>query len=514
MIILVLNQGLKSTRCIAFDFDGNCLAESSKPIDTIIFDDFIEQDPNIWKKLAYCVIKDVITKLGKKKSEIKYITVTTSASCMVPVDKNNNALRNCILVSDKRSKKEVAFIQNLDEFKTTSLETGMKSSPDLMIPKILWVKNNENEIFEKTSHFLNAGDYLNMILTGNHVTDVNNALKFFYSNENKSYPVELLDRIGIDINTLPEIKEIGSGIGYITKSISEDLGIPRSCEVILSTYDALAAVNGTGCYETGDSVDVSGTVTSFRVVSSKKISDPLHRIYVSPYTENNKWLVGGSNNLGGGVIEWLKNFNYSNSKDPYTQIEKDGLNHDPCPNGAIFLPQLLGERSPLWNSDCRGVFFGINRTHTREQFTRSVLEGVAFSVRNIGEVVKSFDIDISSVTVSGGLARLDLVNQIKSDVFGLPVKKLSNFETTSIGAALICLVSRGVFSTMKEGFDKFVNIEKIFEPNLINHQIYNDFYQLYEEVYKSLLEPYKIRASLMKKTYKNKSNRDYFKGNL
>ena len=514
MIILVLNQGLKSTRCIAFDFKGNCLAESAKPIESIINDEYVEQDPNIWKELAYKVIKDVINKLGNKKSEIKYLTVTTSASCLVPVDKNNKALRNSILVSDTRSKNEVSFIQNLDEFKITSQLTGMKCSPDLMIPKIMWIKNHENKIFENTSYFLNAGDYLNLILTGNCITDVNNALKFYYSVENECYPNNLLKKLKINIDTLPKIKEIGSTVGFVRKSISKKLGIPNSCEVVLSTYDALAAVNGTGCYETGSSVDVSGTVTSFRVVSDKKINDHLHRIYISPYTYKNKWLVGGSNNLGGGVIEWLKDFHYSDYKDPYGKIEKDAITQTPCPNGAIFLPHLLGERSPLWNADCRGVFFGLNRSHTKEQFTRSVLEGVAFSVRNIGEVISSFNINISSVTVSGGLSRLDIVNQIKADVFGKPVIKLNNFETTSIGAALICLVAKNIFSSMKEGFNVFVNIKRVFEPDFNNNEIYNDFYGLYEEVYKSLLEPYKKRMRIIKKYTDIGSNKNIYKGNL
>ena len=110
-------------------------------------------------------------------------------------------------------------------------------------------------------------------------------------------------------------------------------------------------------------------------------------------------------------------------------------------------------------------FFGLDRGHTRKQITRSILEGVAFSTKNISEVIRSFDVKINSVTVSGGLSQLDIVNQIKADVLGIPIKKLNSFETTSIGAALICLVSQGVFLSFEEGFKKFIKIKKVL--NLI-----------------------------------------------
>lgn len=514
MSILVLNQGLKNTRCIAFDLVGNVLAESSYELETTVSGSFIEQDPKLWKDLAYKVISDVTYKLGNKANSIKYLTVTTSASCLLPVDKNGRPLRNCILVSDTRSQKEVEHINNLNEFKSVSSQTKMGCSPDLMAPKILWLNNNEKKIVDQTAYFLNAGDYLNSIFSGNFVTDANNALKFYYLLDEECYPAALYEKIGIKVDQLPKVQKTGSSIGPVTKEASDITGLPRSCNVILSTYDAIASIAGAGNFNEGEAVDVSGTVTSFRVVSDQFKHDASHRVYVVPYLDENKWLIGGSNNLGGGVIEWLKDFAYSSLKDPYQQIEFDALSQDPCPNGAVFLPHLLGQRTPLWNPDCRGVFFGMNRSHTKEQFTRSVLEGVAFSIRDIGEVIKSLDIDISSITVSGGLARLDVVSQIKSDVFGVPVTKLMNFETTAIGAALISLIGQQEFSSIQDAFNVFVKVDKVFEPNQINHEIYNDFYELYSEVYKSLTGAYIARSKLIEKTRKKAIDKDFFRGNL
>ena len=514
MIILVLNQGLKSTRCIAFSFDGSFLTESSRKIDTIINKNFIEQDPLVWENLAYEVVNEVVQNLGNKSKDIKYITVTTSASCLVPVDSNHNSLCNSILVSDTRAMNQAAKISNLDEFIDVALDTDMKSSSDLMIPKILWIKENKTKIFDNTQYFLNAGDYLNLILTGVCLTDINNALKFHFSVNNFSYPIKLLEKLNINLNTLPPVGEIGSLIGPIKKNISHKLNLPPTCKVLLSTYDALAAVTGAGCQEIGDAVDVSGTVTSLRVISDKYIKDSLNRVYVSPHQTKNQWLVGGSNNLGGGVVEWLKHLQYSDSVNPYLDIENDAKSVAQCPNGAIFLPHLLGERAPIWDEHCRAVFFGLSRNTTKKELTKIVLEGIGFSARHIGKVINSFDISISKITLSGGLARIDAVSQIKSDIFGKPIIKLKSFETTSIGAAILCLVAVNEFSSMKEAFNSFTSVEKIFEPDIKRYKIYDEFFELYVNVYESLSGPYKLRQTLSEKYYESISSGANFKDNL
>ena len=199
--------------------------------------------------------------------------MTTSASCLVVLDKKKIPLRKCILVSDTRSIKEVEFIKNLDEFKNVSLDTGMKCSPDLMLPKILWLKNNETYTFENAHYFLNVSDYLNLILTGNCISDKNNLLKFYFSLKTNNYPIKLLDKLDIDVEKFPNAEKVGADIGYIRKSISKKLNLPETCKVILSTYDALAAAFGTGCKDVGDAVDVSGTVTSLRAVTDKSLID-------------------------------------------------------------------------------------------------------------------------------------------------------------------------------------------------------------------------------------------------
>jgi len=497
MIILVLNLGLKSVRCIAFSFDGNVLAQSSQPIHTLVSNERVEQDPEEWRALSWRVIGEVTSDLGDRAGNVRYITVTTSASCLVALDDNGCPLRNSILVSDTRAVNEARVLAHTVEFQAVQAETGSKSSPDLMLPKIMWLARHEPDTFKKTAHFVNAGDYLNAQLTGRYVTDPNNALKFHYLMSQRSYPHLLLESLGIDGSKFPEVLELGTDLGAVLPTVADQLGIPRSCNVILSTYDALAAVTGTGAFDIGEAVDVSGTVTSFRAVTDHHLFDPLRRIYVTPHLGKNRWLAGGSNNLGGGIIEWLRQFLFEDESDPYAAMEAEAEGQPVCPGGLIFLPHLLGERAPIWNPDCRGVFFGLNRAHDRRHLVRAVFEGVGFSVRHIAEVLYEFHVPIQSISVSGGLSRLDTINQIKADILGVPVRKLENFETTSIGAALIALVGVGIFENGSDGFDQFCRLKRIYEPDMSKHAIYEEYFQLYLQVYESLCDAYASRAKLL-----------------
>lgn len=496
MTILVLNLGLKSVRCIAFSFEGKVLAQSSLPIHTLVSNEKVEQDPREWRKLSWEVIAKVMAEL-KDRSGVKYITVSTSASCLVPLDGKGNPLHNSILVSDTRAVEESRLLGHTVEFQGVQAETGNKSSPDLMLPKIMWLARHKPDVFKKAAHFVNAGDYLVGQLTGRYVTDLNNALKFHFLMSRRSYPQTLLESLGIGVSALPEVLDQGTDLGPVLPGVTAELGLPRSCRAVLSTYDALAAVTGTGAFQVGDAVDVSGTVTSFRAVTDCHLFDPLHRIYVTPYLNRNRWLAGGSNNLGGGIIEWLRQLLFQDSSDPYALMEAEARDQPACPGGLIFLPHLLGERAPLWNPDCRGVFFGLNRAHDRHQLVRAVFEGVGFSVRHIADVLGQLQVPVRSVIASGGLSRLNTISQIKADILGVPVRKLANFETTAIGAALIALMGAGVYHEPQSAFNQFCRLDCVFEPDTSKHAIYSEYFQLYLEVYESLRNAYASRAKLM-----------------
>ena len=494
MNVLVLNMGLKSIRSIIFNDKGIKIADSSRTLTTAIDENKVEQFPEEWWKKGIEVMKASIS--DAMIDGVDYITVTTSAACLVCVDKDGNALSNAIMVSDKRAVEEASKIRKLKEYKIVEDKSGLEMSASLMLPKILWVKNNDKEVFDKTSYFVTPNDYLIYHLSGRIITDELNAIKYHYTTSDKSYPSELLKAIGIPNNKLPMVASTGSYVGDILPVVAQEIGCKTNAKIVITSYDAICSFVGSGVLNDGEASDVSGTVTVFRMLSKKKQFLPSNKVYVTPFKQGNYHIVGGSNNLGGGLIEWVKQCYYSKEEYPYEVMEKEASESEIGARGLIFLPYLLGERAPIWNDSARGAFFGLERMHTRKDMTRAVFESAAFIDRTMMEAIGEMTDDVKTIRLSGGLARVNLISQIKADVTGKPVSVLSEFETTSSGAAMMVL--NGQEGRSFEELSKlFSQIRMTIYPDINNHKKYDVMYTLFRETYQTLEPLYDRRIKLL-----------------
>lgn len=500
MNIMVVNLGLKSIRGIVFNETGAKLACYSEPIHTFVQEDLVEQDPNErWQKTQEVVIKAI--QAVPERDQIMLLTVTASASCLVCVNEKGEPLMNAIMVSDSRPKRHAELLENIYEFQKVKTETGMMATPDLMLPKIMWLKESRPHVFRDTYKFLTPADYLIYKITNEYVVDTNNATKYHLDVSGKKWPTELLDVLGIDHNKFPNVADPGTEISNIKKNIADEWGLPRSARVFLATYDALCAVVGAGVCEPGEGCDNSGTVTSLRVVTDKRIQHAPKGVFFSPYFGTTYWLAGGSNNLGGGLIEWVKQLLFKNDETAYDVMESEIADVKICSDGLIFLPYLLGERAPVWNPLARGVFFGLSRQHTQKHMLRAVFESTGFSMLHIAETLRNLNISIESVVASGGLSRINSICQIKADMLGVPVNIVDEFETTSLGAAILTVVGSGYFSTTKDATTALVRKCKQFEPNKNNQEAYLDYFELYKKIYANLKDLFTEREALRLKYY-------------
>lgn len=216
------------------------------------------------------------------------------------------------------------------------------------------------------------------------------------------------------------------------------------------------------------------------------------------------YIAGGSNNLGGGLVEWVKQCYYINEKYPYELMEKDAGESSIGAGGLIFLPYLLGERAPLWDYNARGVFFGLERTHTRKEMTRAVFESTGFIDLDMIHALEEQGVGVDTIRVSGGLARINLVSQIKADVTGKEVHVLSEFETTASEAAVIAFCGQQVFSSLHEAAEAFAKVRMVIRPDRKNHEQYLRIYGLYKETYESLRGLFPKRMELVRSLYGGK----------
>jgi xylulokinase len=381
------------------------------------------------------------------------------------------------MVADKRATKEAEYIGNLKSFR----DLPYRPDPTLMIPKILWVKNNLPEIYEKTKKFLSPNDFFIFKMTKKFVIDELNATKYF--TVNNKYPARLLREIGIEKSLLPDINPVGTVLTLSDHFVSE-IGLNKKVPLILTTYDAICALFGVCKNEAGEACDMSGTVTSMRILTNRNLKEDETRIFSQKFQDKN--IIGGSNNLGGGLIEWLLHTFYS--EDEYHELETLKT-HMSAKTGLLFLPYLLGERAPLWDNKIRGAFLGIERFHTKQDLARAVLESAAFVLRHLLEIIEENDIPVSKIYASGGLSKIDLVNQIKADVTGKEVFKVKETEATSVGAYILAR------KALDKNFDpkEFIEIEKVYQPDESTKEIYAKAYELFKSAYGGLREFHKKR---------------------
>lgn len=500
--ILVLNMGMKSIRSIIFSPEGEKLASASCPLTTSLGEDLVEQDPVEWWEKARTVVRESLIDVGKE--QVEAITVTTSSACLVCVDAAGEALGTCIMVSDKRARHESDWIAALPEFAAVRERTGLGMDSYLMLPKILWIKNHQPERFAQTYKFLSPNDFLLGKMTGKFVTDIFNAQKYHYDMKMSSgggYPSALLRQMGLSTERLPQVVSPGTVIGTLLPATADDLGLCPATKVVATTYDAICSFFGSGVSEEGDASDVSGTVTVFRALSHKRQLQPNAQIFITPYPQGDLQIVGGSNNLGGGLIEWVKQCYYQNEPYPYEVMEKDAGEARPGAGGVIFLPYLLGERAPIWNPEARGVFFGLERMHTRREMTRAVFESTGFIDQDMIQAIEATGMRIRKIRFSGGLARLNLIAQIKADITGRDIEVLSDFETTATGAAMLAYIGLGRFQNLAEAAKYFAAIRMIIKPDRRNHERYRELYRLYHDVYEKSRDLFRERMDIVQRIY-------------
>jgi xylulokinase len=492
----IVNLGLKSMRAAVFDDTGRRHAIAYRPIESRMGEGRVEQDPEEWWRAALETMDEVLADRSIAGG-VRRITATASAGCLVAMDATGTVLRPGIMISDVRAREQAARIQSEPAFQDLGVPGG-RITTDLMLPKIVWLREHEPDAWDRARWFAAPNDYLIHRLTGELVTDPPDATKYLFDTDRGGYPVDLLRALGIDPATIPPVAVGGDAVLPLRAELRERYGLPADVQVVLSTYDAICAVYGSGVAAVGEACDVSGTVTSFRAVTDRGDRDPSGRLFTIPHVGSGRYLAGGSNNLGGGVIEWAKQVLYPDDPAPYDAMVAEAEDAPPGAAGLTFLPYLLGERAPVWDSTARAVFFGLGRNHTRGDMIRAIFEGVGYSVLDIVDRLGEMGVVVSRVSASGGLARLDPINQIKSDMLGVPVVLTDELETSALGASLVAGVNVGHWSSIEEATAACVRSSRpAFEPVAARTSMYRDFFLLYRGLYDNLRDLFATRESLI-----------------
>lgn len=484
-MILAHDVGTSGMKSTIYSPNGALIASTSSTYSLIYGKDYeVEQNPEHWWK-ALCQNTNVLLKRIKLDS-IECVTFSGQMMGLVAVNEKGEPLRNALIWADQRSHKESANINSQFNSNTLYELTGNRMTPSYSAPKVLWYKLNEPELFKQTRCFLQAKDFLIHKLTGQFVTDYSDASGTgLFNIHRKEWVQELLDYVGINHKQLPEVHASITCIGNLTNKAAMECGLPIGTKVVIGGADGSCAAMGAGVLEADELFTYIGSSAWVASASNKPILDPLKQTFNFIHIDEEKVMPIGTMQAAGTSFEWIRSITAVSEKNPIEWMNKQASNSPVGAKELIFLPYLLGERSPIWNPHAKGSFIGLTSQHNRGDMIRAVMEGVALNLKWIYESL-SVERKYDELWFFGGGANSEIWQQMMADMIGLPVHvpKLKD-EITGMGAAIAGAVGIGELDSLSEA-KSWIELEKIIEPNKNNHQYYEKKLTDMKKVYHAL----------------------------
>jgi len=467
-----------------------------------------EQEPLDWWNGTVEAIKRVIKKSAVDPKEIKGIGLSGQMHGLVTLDKNYKVLRPAIIWCDQRTEKQCQYItdtigaERLIELVSNPALTGFTAG------KLLWVRDNEPQIYDKIYKILLPKDYIRFCLTGEFATEVSDASGTNFLNvKERKWSKELLDELDIDIDILPDCYESYEVSGKVNAAASGETGLKEGTPVVGGGGDQASQAVGTGIIREGVISSTVGTSGVVFAASDAYRLDPANTLHTFCHAVKGKWHLMGVMLSAGGSLRWLRDTLFIDLKaeaakkgvDPYILMEEKADKIPVGSEGLIFLPYLTGERAPYADPNAKGVFFGLSLRHTEAHFIRSVLEGVAFGLRDSLEVIRALDIPIKEIRGSGGGAKSPFWRQIQADINDSPMTTINVTDGGALGVALLAGEGTGIYSSLEDACNAIIKVKSSTAPNKDNAKKYNEYYSVYRSLYPALKDRFLALNKIVEK---------------
>lgn len=504
--VLGIDIGTSGTKTVLFDKDANVIA--SHTIEYPMYqphNGWAEQKPEDWWNAVAGTCKEVVSKSGVDAKEIKGIGLSGQMHGLVMLDKDNQVIRPSIIWCDQRTAKECEEIEakvgreRLIEITANPALTGFTAS------KIMWVKNNEPENYAKCAHILLPKDYIRFMLTGKYATEVSDASGMqLLDVPKRDWSDEVLEKLGIDKTLLGKVYESPEVTGTVTDEAAALTGLYPGTKVVGGAGDNAAAAVGTGVVKDGRAFTTIGTSGVVFAHTSKISIDPKGRVHTFCCAVPGAWHVMGVTQGAGLSLQWTRNnicteeMNQAKAEgvDPYYIMDKEADSVAIGSERLLYLPYLMGERTPHLDPNARGTFFGLSAMHKRPHIIRSVMEGVSFSLMDCLSVFGEMDIKADSMIACGGGGTSKVWRKMLSDIYNCEISTIDSKEGPALGVAILAMVGTGMYSSVEEACDAVIRKGTTTVPDADNHERYMKFYDIYRKLYISNKENFAKLAGL------------------
>lgn len=488
MLYIGIDLGTSSVKLLLVDGNGAIVNSVTKEY-PLLFPQpgWSEQEPKEWWNACTAGMKELLE--GVDASQVAGIGCGGQMHGLVILDKDDEVIRPAILWNDGRTFREVDYLNNEIGKEKLSALTANIAFAGFTAPKILWVKKNEPDSFDRIAKIMLPKDYINYKLTGVHSCDYSDASGMLLLDvERKRWSEEMLDLCGVCEEQMPQLFESYDVVGTVLPEIAAELGLPENVKVIAGAGDNAAAAVGTGTVGDGAcniSLGTSGTI----FISSDKFGvDPFNALHSFAHA-NGKYHLMGCMLSAASCNKWFCD-DILQTKD-YAEVQK-GITEDRLGrNHVYYLPYLMGERSPINDTDARATFLGMTMDSTREDMLQAVMEGVAFAIRDSFEVAKSLGVDIRRSNLCGGGAKSPLWRKIFANVLNITLDIPQTEEGPGYGGAMLAMVGCGAYATVEDCAKALVSTTKSIEPDPEIAARYEERYASFREIYPALKPVFK-----------------------
>ena len=445
-LVLGVDVGSQSIKVVLVDEGGDVVATGSAALSmTHQHDGWAEQDPQ-----TYCTaLRDAIRAATAdiEPTRIVAMGLGSQVDGVVACDADGKALRPAIIWLDKRATEQCDRLVAAAGEDTLAERTGLVADASHSAPKMMWIRDHEPPVWQRTATLAPVGSYLLHHLTGSHAQDAANASStMVYDVARGDFDESLCTAAQLDPSMFAPVRPSTEVVGTLLPHVASEFGLPANCAVVVGTGDEHAASVGAGAIEAGVVVDVTGTAEPVTTVAAAPVRDPLGLVETHGHAVPGAWLIENPGFVSGGSTLWLAGLLGMTQAEVFPLA----LNAPPGSAGVLFLPALSGATAPRWNDRMRGGLLGLAMNHTPAHVARAVLEGCAFALRDIVDRLDALGLGRGEVRIVGGGARDNLWATIKASVLGRPVRRVLTQEATAVGAAMVAGVGARVFADFTE----------------------------------------------------------------
>lgn len=494
MYLLGIDIGTSSCKVALFTANGHSVAQAMEKYPTYRPQaGWAEQDPNDWWSSVCQAIKKMLVENKIAPHKIAGIGIDGQSWAAIPIDINGKVLCKTPIWMDTRA---ADICQELEEkigSKAIFDLCGNPLKPSYSLPKVLWYKKHFPALYQQIDKVLQSNSYIAYCLTGTISQDISQGYGYHCFDMRKGrWDHEMCLEMGLQMNLLPEIVKCHEIIGKVTEKAALQTGLTVGTPVVAGGLDAACGALGVGVLQAGETQEQGGQAGGMSICTDTYCAD--ERLILSHHVTSDKWLLQGGTVGGGGILNWFeKEFGHherqkalANNTSSFEELSKLAAAVPAGSEGLIFLPYMAGERSPIWDVNAKGVYFGLDFSKTKSHMIRASMEGVAFSLKHNLAIAEAAGVKVDTLRAMGGAANSCLWTQIKCDITGKPIEVTRADTATTLGAAMLAGVAVGIYRDFEDAVSQTKQLQRTHEPISEHATIYQKNYQVYLQLYEQL----------------------------